>query len=87
MPKLYDNDPRKRIINLIRKGKKRKFISELLNISISTIDRLIVLYKSTGDIKLRNNIKTGRKNIIKDIPKFNKFVEKNKLFTLNDTAR
>ena len=86
MPKPYDYDLRKRTINLINSGRKRKLVSQLLNISIPTIDRWIGIYKETKDIKSKNNIKTGRKNIIKDIIKFTEFIENNKLFTLHDMA-
>ena len=48
MAKAYDYDLRKRVINLINKGKKRRFISQLLNVSVPTIDRWIAIYKNTG---------------------------------------
>ena len=69
MAKAYDYDLRKRVISLIRGGKKRKFVSQLLNISVPTIDRWIAIYKRTKDVKPIKNVKTGRKNIIKDISK------------------
>ena len=86
MPKPYDYDLRKRVIRLINDGNKRRYVSELLNISIPTIDRWILLYKETGDVKVRKEIKTGRKTVITDFNKFSKFIEENKLLSLHEMS-
>ena len=86
MPKPYDYDLRKRVIRLINDGNKRRYVSKLLNISIPTIDRWILLYKETGDVKVRKEIKTGRKTVITDFNKFSKFIEENKLLSLYEMS-
>jgi transposase len=82
MPKPYDYDLRKRVIELINNGKKRKYVSDLFQVSIPTIDRWIAIYKVTKDVKPIKNVKTGRKGNIKDFKKFIEFAEAKKLLSL-----
>ncbi len=75
-------------INMIKKGHKRAFVAESLNISIPTIDRWIALDKLTGDVAPKQNEKLGRKPLIQDkgIECFHKFAEENKLFSLSEMS-
>ena len=84
MARPYSYDLRSRAINLINSSKSRKFVSDLLLVSVPTIDRWISRYKETSDVKPKNDIKTGRKRKINDIKKFSKFVEKNKHLSLTE---
>jgi hypothetical protein len=42
----------------------------VLKISLSTVKRYARIYKRTGDIKPKSDIKTGRKSAIKNHAKF-----------------
>ena len=86
MPRPYDYDLRKRVIGLIKEGNPRKYVSKLLKVSIPTIDRWISLYKETGDVKVREEQKKGRKRIITDYNKFAKFIEEHKLLSLYEMS-
>lgn len=82
MAKPYDYDLRNRAISLINSGNKRSFVSDLLKISVPTIDRWINRHKKTGDVKPKSDIKTGRKKIINNLGEFTKFIQKNKHLSL-----
>ncbi len=84
MARPYDYDLRKRAIFLINSGKKRVEVSELLQISIPTIDRWIARYKETKDVRLRQEVKAGRKVRIQDQNKFLEFIEENKHLSLEE---
>ena len=84
MPRPYDYDLRKRAIDLINGGKRRKFVCNLLQISIATVDRWIAISKQTGDVKPISNIKVGRKSCINDFNNFTEFIEDNKLLSLSE---
>ena len=83
MAKSYDYDLRNRAISLINSGNKRGFVSDLLKISIPTLDRWINRQKKTGDVKPKRDLKTGRKKIIRNSKQFTKFIQKNKHLSLS----
>ena len=83
MAKSYDYDLRNRAISLINSGNKRGFVSDLLKISIPTLDRWINRQKKTGDVKPKSDLKTGRKKIIRNSKQFTKFIQKNKHLSLS----
>lgn len=82
MAKSYDYDLRLRAISLINSGNKRSFVSDLLKISVPTLDRWINRQKRTGDVKPKSDLKTGRKKIINNSDKFIKFIKNNKHLSL-----
>ena len=83
MAKSYDYDLRSRAISLINSGNKRGFVSDLLKISIPTLDRWINRQKKTGDVKPKSDLKTGRKKIISNSRQFTKFIQKNTHLSLS----
>ena len=84
MPKPYSIDLRQRAILYIKDGKKYPEIVDALKISLSTVKRYARIHKETGDVKPKSDIKTGRKNIIRNHDKFTKFIKDNKHLSLMD---
>lgn len=89
MPKTYPYELRIRVISLLKKGHKRKEVSDIFDVPIPTIDKWVKLKKYTGDVRAKENFTTGRKPKIrtkKDIEKLKIFVEKNNHLSLHDMA-
>ncbi len=73
MPIPYSNDLRKKVINLIKQGKKQTEIADLLSINKATIFRWNKKYKAEGNIdfkgynKNQDKIKINSNKLIKMI--------------------
>jgi transposase len=85
MAKAYSYDLRKRVIDLLDKGKKRKEIIGLLGISLNSVNRWIRLRKTRGDFQAIER-KSGRKRKIVDLVKFEAFIQENNHLTLHAMA-
>lgn len=86
MPKPYSSDIRRRVINCFKKGMKHQDISNKLDISLSTVRRYSVRYKTLGNVDVKNNIKTGRKGKINNIKDLQQFIRENNNLSLIDMA-
>lgn len=86
MPKPYSYDLRKRVIKCFEKGIKYQDIADNFDLSLSTIKRYSSAYKITGDVRVKNLIKTGRKTKIEDLNKLKNFVKENNNLSLVDMA-
>jgi transposase len=73
----YSNDMRKKVIELIRSGKKQTEIYKFLNISKSTIIRWYKRYKEIGNADYFVNKKSIQSNKINDLDKFKEFIDSN----------
>jgi len=87
MSKPYSSDIRERVIKCLNKRMKYKNISRRLDLSLSTIKRYAKKYKNSGNIDVKNAVKTGRKSSIKDFNKLQEFIENNNHLSLEDMAR
>ena len=77
MPKPYFYDLGKRVVKCFKKGIKYQDIADNLDLSLSTIKRYSSVYKMTGDVRVKNLVKTGRKAKIGDLNKLKNFVKEN----------
>ena len=75
MPKAYDNDLRRKVIEAIElNGMKRCEASELFGISRNTIHQWFQLKAATGDVKPKPTEHRGHSHKITDWGKFRAFV-------------
>lgn len=86
MSKPYSSDIRKRVIKCFKRKMKYKNISKRLDLSLSTIKRYAKKYKNSGNIDVKNEVKTGRKPSVKDFYKLQEFIENNHHLSLEDMA-
>lgn len=86
MPKPYSYDLRKRVIKCFNRGLKYQDIADNFDLSLSTVKRYSFVYKATGDVKVKNLVKTGRKAKIEDLNKLKNFVKENNNLSLIDMA-
>ena len=81
----YSNDLRKKVINLIKQGKKQTEISELLSIDKSTIFRWNKRSKETGNADFKGYHNNSDKIKIRP-EKLEKIIKNNPSFTLSEMA-
>jgi transposase len=75
MPKAYDNDLRRKVIEAIElNGMKRCEASEYFGISRNTIHQWFQLKSATGDVKPKPTKRRGHSHKISDWEKFRGFV-------------
>jgi transposase len=86
MPKPYSYDLRKRVLKCFKKGMKYQDIADNFDLSLSTIKRYSFIFKTTGDARVKNSVKTGRKAKIEDLNKLKNFVKENNNLSLIDMA-
>ena len=62
MPKhRFSWDPRQKIVDLFKMGRKKSFIAKFLNISKSAVTKIIRKYDSRNDLRNAPNLGTRRK--------------------------
>jgi transposase len=86
MPRPYSIDLRQRVLICIKQGKKYPEIADILRVSLSTVKRYARIYKKTGDVKPRQEIKTGRKKKLQNLNKFKKFLKNNNHLSLDEMS-
>ncbi len=83
MPIPYSNDLRKKVISLIKKGKKQSHIAKMLDIDKSTIFRWNKSCKENGNCNFKGYNQNQDKRKITDLVKFEELI-KNNNFTLEE---
>jgi transposase len=78
MPKPYSYDLRSKVIEAVKKGKKKIEVSRFFNISRNTLDLWLKQQEETGDYKPKEPIGQGTIPKIKDLEEFGKFVKENR---------
>ena len=66
---------------------QRYAISDKLDISLSTVRRYSIKYKTKGDLEVKKKVKTGRPEKIKDLEKLKEFVKENNKLSIVDMAK
>lgn len=87
MPKPYSYDLRSKVIEAVKKGKKKIEISRFFNISRNTLDLWLKQQEETGDYKPKEPIRKGTIPKIKDLEEFGKFVKENRGKTQKQMAQ
>ena len=77
MPKPYSYDLRSKVIEAVKKGKKKIEVSRFFNISRNTLDLWLKQQKETGDYQPLKPIGRGTKPKINNLEDFAKFVKEN----------
>ncbi len=81
----YSNDLRRKVINLIKQGKKQNEIAELLSINKATIFRWNKRFKETGNADFKGYHNNSDKIKIKS-EKLEKIIKNNPSLTLSEIA-
>ncbi len=81
----YSNDLRRKVINLIKQGKKQNEIAELLSINKATIFRWNKRFKETGNADFKGYHDNSDKIKIKS-EKLEKIIKNNPSLTLSEIA-
>jgi len=78
MPKPYNYDLRSKVIEAVKKGKKKIEVSRFFNISRNTLDLWLKQQEETENYKPKEPIRKGTIPKIKDLEEFGKFVKENR---------
>lgn len=87
MAKPYSYDLRSKVIEAVKRGKKKIEVSRFFKISRNTLDLWLKQEKETGDYKPKKPIIKGTKPKIEDLEKFGEFVAKNSGKTQKEMAQ
>lgn len=87
MPKPYSHDLRSKVIEAVKKGKKKIEVSRFFNISRNTLDLWLKQQEGTGDYKPKEPIRKGTIPKIKILEEFGKFVKENRGKTQKQMAQ
>ena len=75
MPSPYSEDLRQKAIAAVKRGERKKDVSEMLNISRNTLDLWLKREEQTGDCRAITNYQQGCKHKITDWQRFREFVK------------
>ena len=75
MPSPYSEDLRQKAIAAVKRGERKKDVSEMLNISRNTLDLWLKIEEQTGDCRAITNYQQGCKHKITDWQRFREFVK------------
>ncbi len=74
MPSPYSEDLRQKAIAAVKRGERKKDVSEMFNISRNTLDLWLKREEQTGDCRAITNYQQGCKHKITDWQRFREFV-------------
>jgi transposase len=74
MPSPYSEDLRQKAIAAVKRGERKKDISEMFNISRNTLDLWLKREEQTGDCRAITNYQQGCRHKITDWQRFREFV-------------
>lgn len=74
MPSPYSEDLRTKAIAAVKRGERKKDVSEMFNISRNTLDLWLKREEQTGDCRAITNYQQGCKHKITDWQRFREFV-------------
>ena len=86
MPRAHSNDLRKKVLELVKKGKKVLCIAKFLNIPIKTIYAWVVIHNKTGIASPKRYYQQGHSHKIIDLEEFKKFVDLHANLSLEEMA-
>ena len=75
MPSPYSEDLRQKAIAAVKRGERKKDVSEMFNISRNTLDLWLKREEQTGDCRAITNYQQGCKHKITDWQRFREFVK------------
>lgn len=87
MAKPYSYDLRSKVIEAVKRGKKKIEVSRFFKISRNTLDLWLKQEKETGDYKPKQPITKGTRPKIEDLEKFGEFVAENSGKTQKEMAQ
>ena len=76
MPAPYSYDLRKKAVEAVKRGERKKHISEMFNISRNTLDLWLKREEQTGDCQAITNYQQGCRHKITDWNHFRSFVQR-----------
>jgi len=74
MPSPYSEDLRQKAIAAVKRGERKKDVSEMFNISRNTLDLWLKREEQTGDCRAIKNYQQGCRHKITDWQRFREFV-------------
>jgi transposase len=74
MPAPYSYDMRKKALAAVRRGERKKNVSQMFNISRNTLDLWLKQEEKTGDCRAITNFQQGGRHKITDWQRFREFV-------------
>jgi len=75
MPAPYSDDLRQKAIEAVKRGERKKDVSQMLNISRNTLDLWLLRGAQTGSCQASRNYQQGCKHKITDWERFRAFVQ------------
>lgn len=75
MPSPYSEDLRQKAIAAVKRGERKKDVSEMFNISRNTLDLWLKREEQTGDCRAITNYQQGCRHKITDWQSFREFVK------------
>jgi transposase len=75
MPSPYSEDLRSKAIAAVKRGERKKDVSEMFNISRNTLDLWLKREQQTGDCRAITNYQQGCRHKITDWQRFREFVK------------
>ena len=75
MPSPYSDDLRQKAIAAVKRGKRKKTVSQLFNISRNTLDQWLKREEQTGSCKAITSYQQGSRHKITDWNRFREFVQ------------
>ena len=76
MPAPYSYDLRKKAVEAVKRGERKKHVSEMFNISRNTLDLWLKREEQTGDCQAITNYQQGCRHKITDWNHFRSFVQR-----------
>jgi len=75
MPSPYSDDLRQKAIEAVKRGERKKDVSEMFNISRNTLDLWLKREQQTGNYRATTNYQQGCRHKITDWERFRAFVQ------------
>ena len=75
MPAPYSQDMRQKAIEAVKRGERKKDVSEMFNISRNTLDLWLRRVEQTGNCRANTNYQQGCRHKIPDWERFRAFVQ------------